>query len=90
MARSYGLYNSQRVMLALAGKGLSREEAYALVQKNAMKSWSRRRDFKKLLLSDKDIMKHLTRREINNIFNPDCYLENIEYIFRRVFGKGRP
>lgn len=89
MARSYGLYNSQRVMLALAGKGLSREEAYALVQKNAMKSWSRRRDFKKLLLSDKDIMKHLTRREINNIFNPDCYLENIEYIFRRVFGKGR-
>jgi adenylosuccinate lyase len=90
MTRSYGLYNSQRVMLALAAKGLSREEAYALVQKDAMKSWSKRKDFKQLLLSDKDIMKHLARREIDDIFNLDRYLENIDYIFRRVFGKGRP
>jgi adenylosuccinate lyase len=89
MKRSYGLYNSQRVMLALAGKGLSREEAYSLIQKNAMKSWKKRKDFKEFLLNDKNIMKHLTRGEMNDIFNTDHYLENVDYIFRRVFGKGR-
>ena len=87
--RSYGLYNSQRVMLALTEKGLSREEAYALVQRNAMKSWRERKSFKELLLKDKGVMGRLSRKGIDDIFNLSHYLENIDYIFRRVFGKAR-
>ncbi|MEK6672894.1 MAG: adenylosuccinate lyase [Nitrospirota bacterium] len=87
MAKSFGLYNSQRVMLALTDKGLTREDAYSIVQRNAMKSWKQRKDFKALLLKDRDIRKHLSAAEINGIFNIRLYLENIGYIFGRVFGK---
>lgn len=86
MAKSYGLYNSQRVLLALTDKGLSREDAYKLVQRNAMKSWRKGIEFKKLLLNDKDIKKHLKSGEINAIFDLTYYLKNIDYIFRRIFG----
>ncbi|MBI5026065.1 MAG: adenylosuccinate lyase [Nitrospirae bacterium] len=87
MAGSYGLYNSQRVMLALTEKGLSREKAYAIVQRNAMKSWKGKRDFKGLLLKDKEVKKYLTTKEIENIFNLKHYFRNVDYIFKRVFGK---
>jgi adenylosuccinate lyase len=86
IARSYGLYNSQRVMLALIEKGLSREDAYSIVQRNAMKSWSEEVEFKKLLLKDKDVRRHLSTREIENIFDLKYYLKNVDYIFERVFG----
>ncbi len=87
MDRSYGLYNSQGVMLALVGKGLSREEAYALVQKNAMDSWKKGIGFMDLLMEDSTITKHLTRAEIKKIFDLKYYLRNVNYIFKRVFGK---
>ena len=64
MNRSYGLYNSQRVLLALTGKGMSREDAYELVQRNAMQSWKKGIEFKKLLLNDKEVKKHLSSKEI--------------------------
>jgi adenylosuccinate lyase len=89
MARSYGLYNSQKVMLALTDKGLTREDAYSMVQKNAMKSWKERKNFKGLLLKDKAIRKHLSPKRIDDIFNLKHYFKNIDYIFDRVFGKGR-
>jgi adenylosuccinate lyase len=85
MARSYGLYNSQRVMLALIDKGLSRDTAYDLVQKNAMVSWEKASDFKKLLLKDKTVKKYLASKEIEQIFDLSYYLKNIDYIFKRVF-----
>ncbi len=85
MARSYGLYNSQRVMLALVGRGLTREEAYALVQTTAMQSWKKRKDFKTLLKQNKAITKHLGNSEINDIFDLKHYLRNVNYVFRRVF-----
>jgi len=85
IARSYGLYNSQGVMLALAEKGLSREEAYAIVQRNAMKSWKGKKDFKGLLLKDKEIKKYLTTKELEDIFNLKHYFRNVDYIFKRVF-----
>lgn len=85
MDRSFGLYHSQRVLLALTDKGLSREDAYELVQKNAMMSWKKGLDFKKLLLKDKVVRRHLTSKEIQHIFNLDYYLKNIGYIFKRVF-----
>ncbi len=86
MDRSYGLYNSQRVLLALTGKGMSRENAYTVVQRNAMKSWSKGIEFKKLLLKDKDIKKYLKSKDIEKIFDLKYYLKNVDYIFKRVFG----
>ncbi|MBM4135696.1 MAG: adenylosuccinate lyase [Nitrospira sp.] len=85
--RSYGLYNSQRVLLALINKGISREDAYDIVQKNAMKSWRTGIEFKKLLLKDKEVKKYLTVKEMGEIFDLAYYLKNIDYIFNRVFGK---
>lgn len=87
MAKSYGLYNSQRVMLALIDKGLSREDAYDIVQRDAMMSWKEEIDFKKLLLKDKEVKKYLTAKEIEDIFDLGYYLKNVDYIFKRVFGK---
>jgi adenylosuccinate lyase len=89
MERSFGLYNSQRVLLALTEKGLSREHAYRLVQRNAMASWKKGVEFKKLLMKDREIRKYLSKSEIDEIFNLDYYLKNIDYIYSRIFGKGR-
>lgn len=86
IARSYGLFNSQRVLLALLEKGLTRENAYEIVQKNAMKSWKTGIQFRKLLLKDGEVKKYLTAREIDNIFDLGYYLKNVDYIFQRVFG----
>ncbi|RMG72995.1 MAG: adenylosuccinate lyase, partial [Nitrospirae bacterium] len=85
--RSFGLYNSQRVLLALTEKGLTREDAYQLVQRNAMKSWQERRDFREVLREDSDVLKHLTEEEIDQIFKLDHYLRNVDFIFKRVFGQ---
>ena len=85
MMRSFGLYNSQRVMLALTEKGLSREEAYALVQRNAMKSWQEERNFQILLKQDPDVTKHLSAEELDTLFDLSYYLRNVDYIFKRVF-----
>lgn len=85
--RSYGLYNSQRVLLALTDKGLTRENAYRLVQRNAMASWKKGTEFKKQLLADREIRKVMTKKEIDSIFKLENYLGNIDYVFRRVFGK---
>jgi adenylosuccinate lyase len=86
MARSYGLYTSQRVMLALIEKGLDRESAYSIVQRDAMKSWKAGVQFKKLLLKDKEVKKYLISKEIENIFDLEYYLKDVDYIFKRVFG----
>lgn len=85
MQRSYGLFNSQRVMLALTEKGLTREEAYLIVQRNAMKSWKERKDFKALLLKDRDVKRYLTPKEIERLFDLGNYFKNIDYILMRVF-----
>ena len=84
--RSYGLYCSQRVMLHLVEKGLSRDNAYRLVQKNAMQSWKQKRSFKELLKKDLLIKKYLSFNEIDELFNFSYYLKNVGYIFKRVFG----
>jgi adenylosuccinate lyase len=86
--KSYGLYNSQRVMLALIDKGVSREDAYSLVQRNAMESWSKGVSFMKLLQKDSDISAHLSPPEIEAIFDLKYYLRHIDFIFRRVFNEG--
>ncbi len=85
--KSYGLYNSQRVMLAIIDKGLSREAAYEAVQKKAMESWSKGVSFMNLLIKDKTIRKYLSEDDIQDIFDLKYYLRNINYIFERVFGE---
>ncbi len=86
MESSYGLFNSQKILLVLTDKGLTREEAYMIVQRNAMKSWEKGRDFKELLKSDKDVSSLLSSEEIESLFDIKGYLKNIDYIFNRVFG----
>ncbi len=85
--KSYGLHNSQRVLLALVEKGLSREDAYAIVQRNAMESWHKRASFMGLLLKDPETQKYLTEPEIEKIFELSYYLRNVDYVFRRVFSE---
>ena len=82
-----GLVHSQRVLLALTQKGVSREEAYVLVQRNAMPVWRREGDFLALLKSDKDVRKVLSGAELEELFDLGYHLKNIDFIFKRVFGE---
>lgn len=84
LEKTGGLIFSQRVLLALIGKGLQREEAYELVQKNAMAVWRQRGDFKKALLSDDEVAKHLPGEEIEACFDYSYYLKNVDEIFKRI------
>lgn len=87
MDKSKGLYFSSKVLVALVEKGLSRDEAYDIVQRNALKSWDTEGlMFKDALLSDPDVMSKLSKDEIDNIFKVEKFLENVDYIYRRVFG----
>ncbi len=80
-----GLIFSQRVLLALTKKEISRDQAYQLVQKNSLKAWNKNLDFKDLIHKDPEIVKILSEEEINECFTLDPYLEKIDYIFDRVF-----
>ncbi len=79
-----GLVFSQRTMLALIDKGLSRQQAYKLVQKNAMKSWKGNRDYLKLLKSDREIISIIPPAELEVIFDYNFYLRYTDDIFRRL------
>jgi adenylosuccinate lyase len=87
MEISKGLFHSETVMLALVGKGISREAAYSYVQRNAMEVWKQGGDFKQRLKNDEDIRKHLSAREIDDCFDLSRTLRKVDYIFKRVFKK---
>ena len=82
-----GLVHSQRLLLALTQKGASREEAYRLVQRNAMPVWRGEGDFQTLLKKDADVKKYLSDKEIEEQFDLGYHLKHIDTIFRRVFGE---
>jgi len=82
-----GLIHSQRVLLALTQKNVAREEAYRLVQRNAMKAWAGDGDLLRLLLGDKDVRKHLSEAELKANFDLDFHFAHVDTIFRRVFGR---
>src|SRR5471030_933058 len=82
-----GLIHSQRVLLALTQKGVSREEAYTLVQRNAMKTWRGEGDFLTLLKGDADVMKAIPASELETLFDLGYHMKNIDFIFKRVFGE---
>jgi adenylosuccinate lyase len=85
--RTQGLVNSQRVMLALTQKGLSREESYALVQKHSMRTFKGDGALLDLLEGDKEVTKHLKRAELKELFDLDYHLKWVDHIFARVFGE---
>ena len=87
LEKTGGLIYSQSVLLALVRKGITREEAYKLVQKNAMQSWTTGKDFLKLLKKDKAIIKLLSVAEIDKTFKLKTQFKNIDRIFKRVFTK---
>ncbi len=86
LERTGGLVFSQNVMLALVRKGVTREDAYRLVQRNAMPVWEEGKDFAALLKSDKEIKQHLTQKEIDQSMQLKNQFKNVNAIFKRVFG----
>lgn len=81
-----GLIHSQRVLIALTQKGLPREDAYRLVQRNAMKVWGGENDFLSLLKADKDVRAKLSDKELEANFDLDHHFKHVDTIFKRVFG----
>ncbi|MBN9456347.1 MAG: adenylosuccinate lyase [Bosea sp.] len=82
-----GLHNSQRVLLALTQAGASREDAYAMVQRNAMRTWEHGEDFLTNLLADKDVAEKLSASELQSMFDEGYHFKHVDTIFRRVFGE---
>ncbi len=81
--KTNGLVFSQKVMLSLIEKGLSREKAYELVQKNAMKSWDDNKSFKKMIENDGQVMTYLNKEELKEIFNYNNFIKEVDFIFER-------
>jgi adenylosuccinate lyase len=83
---SRGVVFSGTVLLELAQRGISREQAYEWVQRNALRSYDEQKDFKDLLLADKDVMAVLDARTIEDAFDLKVQLKNVDRVFDRVFG----
>ena len=84
--RTRGLVHSQRVLLALTQAGVAREDAYALVQRNAMRAWNGEGALLDLLTADKDVTKALPAARLAQLFDLDYHLKHVDTIFQRVFG----
>ena len=85
--RTQGLFNSQRVLLKLVEKGLTREDAYRIVQNTAMISWGKEKEFFELLKVDKKVMSKISMKELRKIFDIKFHLRNIDSIFKKVLKK---
>jgi adenylosuccinate lyase len=86
------MWNSQTVLLALIKKGLTREQAYELVQRNAMQTWQAKHagqnaDFKSQLLSDPEVKKHFKAGELEKLCSLEFHFQNVPLRFKKVFGK---
>ena len=88
MNKFRGLIHSQRVLLALTQAGVSREDAYRLVQRNAMKVWEKGADFLEELLADADVRATLSEEDIREKFDLGYHTRHVDTIFSRVFGEG--
>jgi adenylosuccinate lyase len=79
-----GLVFSQRVLIALIDKGLSRQKAYELVQRNAMKAWKQRTSFLDLLMADAEVMSNLSQKELKPLFDYNHFIKHVDKIFKRL------
>jgi len=84
-----GLIFSESILLQLTRKGLSREEAYGVVQRNAMKVWEKGENFKTLLSRDETLQRLMTQKEVDALFDARTHLKHVDDIFRRVFGDSK-
>lgn len=84
LEKTLGLTFSQRLMLALVEKGLRREEAYEMAQRNAMQAWENKEDYRELINQDEEIRDYLSEDELEEIFDWQAYLKNIDLIFKRT------
>ncbi len=82
--KTHGLIFSQRVMLALVEKGLAREKAYEMTQRNAMRAWDEKKDLKYLVFEDKEVMSFLNEEEVDDLFDYAHHTKNVDYIFKRA------
>jgi adenylosuccinate lyase len=82
-----GVIFSQMVLLALIEKGATREDAYAIVQRHAMKSWEEGLEFKTLLQKDPAVADYLQEKDLKKIFDVNNFLKNIDFIFNRALGE---
>lgn len=83
---THGVIFSQMVLLSLIEKGSTREDAYAVVQKNAMGSWNEGIEFRKLLSQDEAVTRYLSEKDLDEIFNVKNFLKHLDFIYNRVFG----
>lgn len=79
-----GLIFSQVLLLKLAEKGCSREDSYAIIQRNAMKCWKEKQAFQSLVENDQEVLKYINQNDINEVFSYDRYLKQVDFIFNRV------
>jgi adenylosuccinate lyase len=86
---THGVIFSQMVLLALIEKGVTREDAYAVVQRNAMQSWEEGKEFEALLQRDPAVAEYLSNDDLRAIFDVNNFLKNLGFIFRRVFEEGK-
>ena len=87
LAATRGLVYSGQLLLALTRAGVSRERAYELAQRNAMKTWDEGGEFREHLLADAEVSALLAREEVERVFSPEAYLRNVRKVFARVFGE---
>ena len=81
---SYGLYFSQRLLLALVSSGLPRDEAYRIVQRDAMQAWDRETGFRELASADQEVTARLDAKALEQVFDNDAYLEHVDTVFARL------
>jgi adenylosuccinate lyase len=86
LERLGGLVHSQHVMIALTQKGVAREDAYRLVQRNAMRVWQGEGEFLSFLKADRDLRQHLSEVELAEMFEMNRHFKHVDTIFQRVFG----
>jgi adenylosuccinate lyase len=89
LEQSRGLIFSEAILLRLVDRGLTREQAYSIVQRNAMTAWEQERDFKEALLEDPDVLKYLSREEVSTAFDLGHALRWVDAIFDRVFSEAK-
>jgi len=82
-----GLIFSQQILTKLAEKGVERQKAYVMVQRNAMKVWEIDQEFKQMILEDDEIGEYLSHKEIDDVFNVEYHLKYVDEIYKRVFGE---
>jgi len=89
LEKTGGMIFSGRLLLELSRKAPSKEEAYQIVQENAMKAWNKNENFKDLIKNDKRVKKYLSKAEVEECFSLNYYFRSVDYIFKRVFGGKR-